>query len=84
MIATSQDLQERQTDGRPWAQLAEWLRMAHSRLDAECNQAAPESKAIQHASEMAACEQQTQPAALGEKRKLRFVWDRQFIGLVYR
>jgi hypothetical protein len=72
---------------RPWASLAEWLRQAHSSTFAQNSSVPPESNSAGKAQEAgrALPAQQRAPAASpGEKRKLRFVWDRKFIGFVIR
>ncbi|MBZ5529927.1 MAG: hypothetical protein LAO20_00725 [Acidobacteriia bacterium] len=72
---------------RPWASLAEWLRQAHSSTFAQNSSVPPELSSAGKAreAERALPAQQRVPAASsGEKRRLRFVWDRKFIGFVIR
>ncbi|HXO39030.1 MAG TPA: hypothetical protein VN872_10345 [Candidatus Acidoferrum sp.] len=78
---------------QPWAMVADWLRLAHSLADSgnalsqpnipEPKTLPPTELAVEAASE-SAVEQKTPPVAQGEKRRLRFVCDRHFVGLVYR
>jgi hypothetical protein len=76
---------------RPWAALADWLRVAHSLagtnrqntlLDGTLSEALRSTESSMDAPVVE--QQSATPAALRQNRKLRFVCDRHFIGLVYR
>jgi hypothetical protein len=78
---------------QPWAMVADWLRLAHSLADsgnalAQPNKPEPKTlpaiELVAGPTSGSSVEQMTQPVAQGEKRKLRFVCDRHFVGLVYR
>jgi hypothetical protein len=78
---------------RPWAMVADWLRLAHSLADggnalpqhstAEFKTLPAAGSAGEPSSESAG-EQISPPVEQGGKRKLRFVCDRHFVGLVYK
>lgn len=78
---------------QPWAMVADWLRLAHSLADSgnaltQPNLPQPKTLsttelAVEPVSE-SAVEQIIPRVAQGEKRRLRFVCDRHFVGLVYR
>jgi hypothetical protein len=66
---------------RPWTDVGDWLRMAHSLLGTQPSVAAeamPEDQKNTFAAESQA------PSAAQSKRRLRFVCDQGFVGLVYR
>lgn len=63
---------------RPWAQLADWLRVAHSLAKSGAETQALTSGASVLAGEKA--EAASQPA----KQRMRFVCTRHFVGLVIR
>ncbi|MBZ5508694.1 MAG: hypothetical protein LAO78_24805 [Acidobacteriia bacterium] len=70
---------------RPWAALADWLRMAHSLAGTNRQNALPQANT--HSENIMAApiiEQPATPPAPRQDRKFRFVCDRHFIGLVYR
>jgi hypothetical protein len=70
---------------RPWAALADWLRVAHSL--AGTNRQTALSEANAHTESLTATpvvETPATEAAQRQNRKLRFICDRHFIGLVYR
>ncbi|MFI5104204.1 MAG: hypothetical protein ACHP79_04700 [Terriglobales bacterium] len=72
---------------RPWASLAEWLRLAHSSTFAQNSSVPPESSSAgkaQEAERTSPAQKPAPPATPDAKRKLRFVWDRKFIGFVIR
>jgi len=70
---------------RPWASLADWLRLAHS--STFCQQSrvkpgeSPSGKAPENTSVPVQLALSGSPRT---KRRMRFVWDRRFIGLVIR
>jgi hypothetical protein len=70
---------------RPWAALADWLRVAHSL--AGTNRQIALSEANTRTESLTAApvvEPPAAPPAPRQNRKLRFICDRHFIGLVYR
>jgi hypothetical protein len=70
---------------RPWAALADWLRVAHSLAGTNRQTALPEANTrAESLMAPSAIEPPATPPALREKRKFRFICDRHFIGLVYR
>ncbi len=83
-----QNRAQKQTESeRPWASLAEWLRQAHSSTFAQNGKVSPESSPAgkaQDAERASPSQQPAQAAGPGAKRRLRFVWDRKFIGFVIR
>lgn len=69
---------------RPWAGLAEWLRLAHARLDRNAAElSAPSDTQIATLPVHGALEHDTQERPRG-KRKLEFVCNRRFVGWVIR
>jgi hypothetical protein len=70
---------------RPWASLAEWLRQAHSSTFSQSSSVKPVTGSAEKEAERASPPEKSAPAARPEaKRRLRFVWDRKFIGFVIR
>ncbi|HEX4602473.1 MAG TPA: hypothetical protein VH724_00630 [Candidatus Angelobacter sp.] len=70
---------------RPWAALADWLRAAHSLAGTNRGNAVPEAPARMESPAIAPAEEPAAaPTTRQQKRKLRFIWDRHFKGLVYR
>lgn len=72
---------------RPWAGLAEWLRLAHSSTFAQNRSVKAESSSAgkaQEAERALPAQQAAPPASPDAKRRMRFVWDRKFIGFVIR
>ncbi|HZI59026.1 MAG TPA: hypothetical protein VFF39_19750 [Verrucomicrobiae bacterium] len=72
---------------RPWAALADWLRAAHSLAGTDRQNTLSENtlRSTESSVDAPVVEQQSAtPPALRPKRKLRFVCDRNFIGLAYR
>jgi hypothetical protein len=70
---------------RPWAALADWLRVAHSLAGTNRQNALSEAlKPTESIVDAPDIEQPAAPPAPLQQRKFRFVCDRHFIGLVYR
>lgn len=70
---------------RPWAALADWLRVAHSLAGTNRQTALPEANAgMEGLVASPVVEQPAAPPETRPERKFRFVCDRHFIGLVYR
>jgi hypothetical protein len=67
---------------RPWTAVGDWLRVAHSLLGTQQSVAPAEAMPADQKNSFVA-ESQT-PSAAQSKRKLRFVCDHGFFGLVYR
>ncbi|MGZ4842766.1 MAG: hypothetical protein ACXV5J_13525 [Candidatus Angelobacter sp.] len=70
---------------QPWANVADWLRLAHSLAGTGRDDTHSKTSGVKTLPAIQSVEEQTtDSAAPREKRKLRFVCDRHFFGLVYR
>jgi hypothetical protein len=67
---------------RPWTAVGDWLRVAHSLLGTQPSVASAEAMPADQKNTFAAESQA--PSVAQSKRKLRFVCDRGFVGIVYR
>jgi hypothetical protein len=77
-----------ETVERPWAAVGDWLRVAHSLAGTDSSSIAPETQPNtedqnEDWKNISIVEQPAKASPPG-KRKLRFVCDRRFVGLVYR
>jgi hypothetical protein len=77
-----------ETVERPWAAVGDWLRVAHSLAGTGSSSIPPETPANieerkENRKDISIVELPAAASPLG-KRKLRFVCDRRFVGLVYR
>ena len=74
-----------ETTERPWAEVGDWLRVAHSLLGTPKSAALPEAQlSVPDHKKLSVGELVDETASSVGKRRFRFVWDRRFVGLVYR
>jgi type II secretory pathway component PulJ len=77
--------QEQEQAGRPWANLADWLRVAHSSTFFQQSSVKPgESASVKAPENTPFPVQLALSGSPRTKRRMRFVWERRFIGLVIR